>query len=318
MLEKFLIFSECLSKIYNSTELSVEPVKQKPIRVLMTATKKVVPVNSTDGSEQKENKPIGPPITLSEEMLPTENWTQPITVTLEQTKKPENTTNPTKNKPVFPIEAFELVKTVQESIENKTKPLLDMPQHQLDLNKKPAEKNAETVLIVAQQKVNPIKSVMKSAVPTKQPAKPEVKSKKPVPPAKKSAKPEKASVTKPTEKETTVNTETIKKSEPKPNKPAPMRTTTAKPPNKLVPKPVTQNLRGYKKRAKKVKPVVQQQHIERSKKLVELEPQVSPTVVVRAKSVNPQEKLIEEKEIPRNNSIESEPKRGRCSRFGTC
>lgn len=318
MLEKFLIFSECLSKIYNSTELSVEPVKKKPIRVLMTATKKVVPVNSTDGSEQKENKPIGPPITLSEEMLPTENWTQPITVTLEQTKKPENTTNQTKNKPVFPIEAFELVKTVQESIENKTKPLLDMPQHQLDLNKKPAEKNAETVLIVAQQKVNPIKSVMKSAVPTKQPAKPEVKSKKPVPPAKKSAKPEKASVTKPTEKETTVNTETIKKSEPKPNKPAPMRTTTAKPPNKLVPKPVTQNLRGYKKRAKKVKPVVQQQHIERSKKLVELEPQVSPTVVVRAKSVNPQEKLIEEKEIPRNNSIESEPKRGRCSRFGTC
>lgn len=318
MLEKFLIFSECLSKIYNSTELSVEPVKTKPIRVLMTATKKVVPVNSTDGSEQKENKPIGPPITLSEEMLPTENWTQPITVTLEQTKKPENTTNQTKNKPVFPIEAFELVKTVQESIENKTKPLLDMPQHQLDLNKKPAEKNAETVLIVAQQKVNPIKSVMKSAVPTKQPAKPEVKSKKPVPPAKKSAKPEKASVTKPTEKETTVNTETIKKSEPKPNKPAPMRTTTAKPPNKLVPKPVTQNLRGYKKRAKKVKPVVQQQHIERSKKLVELEPQVSPTVVVRAKSVNPQEKLIEEKEIPRNNSIESEPKRGRCSRFGTC
>ncbi len=318
MLETFLIFSECLSKIYNSTELSVEPVKQKPIRVLMTATKKVVPVNSTDGSEQKENKPIGPPITLSEEMLPTQNWTQPITVTLEQTKKPENTTNQTKNKPVFPIEAFELVKTVQESIENKTKPLLDMPQHQLDLNKKPAEKNAETVLIVAQQKVNPIKSVMKSAVPTKQPAKPEVKSKKPVPPAKKSAKPEKASVTKPTEKETTVNTETIKKSEPKPNKPAPMRTTTAKPPNKLVPKPVTQNLRGYKKRAKKVKPVVQQQHIERSKKLVELEPQVSPTVVVRAKSVNPQEKLIEEKEIPRNNSIESEPKRGRCSRFGTC
>jgi hypothetical protein len=275
--KKCLIFSECSSKIYNSTELSGEPAKKKPMRVLMSATKKVVPVNSTDGSEQKENNPIGPPIMLSEEMLPIENCTQPITVTLEQTKKPENTTNQTKNKPVFPIEAFELVKTVQESIENQTKPLLDLPLHQLDLNKKPAEKN-ETVLIVAQQKVKPIKSVMKSSVPTKQPAKPEVKSKKPVPPAKKSAKPEKVSVTKPTEKETTVNTETIKKSEPKQNKPAPMRTTTAKPPNKLVPKPVTQNLRGYKKRAKMGKPVVQQQHIERSKKLVELEPHVSSTV----------------------------------------
>ncbi len=297
-------------KIYNSTELPVEPAKKKPIRVLMSATKKVVPVNSTEGSEQKENKPIGPPIAepikLSEEMLPTENWGQPpITVTLEQTKKPENTINQKNNVQGSPIEAFELVKLVRESIENKIKPL-DMPLQQLNLNKEP-EKN-ETV-IIAQQKVNPIEPVIKSAVPAKQPVKSELESKKPVPPVE-SANPDKASTTEPTEKgKTVINMETTKKSEQNESKPAIIRTTTAKTPNKIIPKPFTPNQRGYQKRTKKVKPAVQQQHLERNKKRVELEPQLS-TTAVPLKSVNPQGKLIEEKEKPGNKSMGSEQKKG--------
>ena len=289
------------------------------MRVLISATKKIIPVNSTDGSEKKESKPIGPPIAesikLSEEKLRTEDWIQPvITVTSEQTNKLENITKQENDIPVTPVEAINLVKLVQESTENKTKPL-DLPMLQLDLNKK-SEKN-ETVLVV-QQKVNPIELVIKSAVPVKQLVKSELKSKKPVHPVGlQSANPDKANFTKPTETVKTVNMESIKKSEQKQNKPTIMRTTTTIPPNKIIPKPITQNLRGYKKKPNKVKPVAQQQDLGQNKKPMKSEPQVS-TIELPVNSVKTKVKLIEKNEKPVNTSMGSEQKGTRCSRFGTC
>lgn len=261
---------------------STETEKKKPMRVLMKPIRKIE--NSTDAPDHEESQPVGPPIAepikLNKEMKPT----------------------------VAPTEALEMMKLVQDSIKKKTNPLDQQQQQQKsDPNKKPVSQKNETVLVVSSTHLQPkVKLPVQSAIKSgSKPAKPQVelKNKKPVPTVK-SIKPDK----------------TVK-SEQKQNKPAIVptttTTTTAKPSSKLpATRLVTQNLRGYKKRTQKVKPVAHYQHnFEQNKKS---EPALVSAVELPEKSVKPPMKAVELKEKPANKPIGSDQKGVRCSRFGTC